>query len=120
MHRLLCLLAALLLAQPASAATTCTTMRKVCSGSASSATWLEIRLPAGTVSVVIEVDGAAWVDGPGGGYTDGAAWSSGGRSTTSGESLIWPIVEGASKSLYVAGNGGARTVTVIPFGAEAK
>lgn len=108
-----------LLGPPAEAATTCSTIRKVCSTTASDGLWLQINLPPGTAYVLIEVSGASYVDGPGGTYTDGGARSSGGRAQASGEVFGLPIVEGASKAIWVAGNGASRTVTVMPLGAEA-
>lgn len=97
------------------------TLRKYASGTASDATWLQINLPANTYSVVIEVSGAAWVDGPGGGYSDGGARSSGGRATTAGESVVLPIKPSSDTTpIYVAGNGASRTVTVYPAGREGR
>lgn len=112
------LLLGLLLSSASEAALSVTTARKWTTGTASSGVWLEIVLPANTAYVLVEVDGAAWVDGPGGGWTDGAARSSGGRATTSTETVAMPIVSGAAKSIFVAGNGASRTVNVIAFGAE--
>lgn len=124
MSRLLSLLllsALLLFAPRADAALDVVVLRKHYSGTASSGTWLRIDLPAYTTSVWIEVDGAAWIDGVAGGYTDGGARSSGGRATTTGEVVIWPVPSSSSgASIYVAGNGGSRTVTVQAFGSEAK
>lgn len=119
LRRFLSLALLALVALPAHAGTTCTTLRRVCSGTAGT-TWTEFILPAWTATVTIEVSGAAYVDGPGGGYTDGAARSSGGRSTTSGEVLSWPIPDGSAKSIWVAGNGASRTVTIVPFGSEGR
>lgn len=91
------------------------------SGSAGDGTWLKITLPKGCASVMVEVDGPAWVDGPGGGYTDGAARSSGGRPTVSGEMLTIPVPYArTAQSIYVAGNGGARTPSVYPVGSEGR
>lgn len=106
---------------PAPAATTCAGLRIYCSGTAASGNWTAFILPAGTAYVTLEVSGAAWVDGPEGGYTDGAARSSGGRASTSGEVLGIPIrLVGATTTIWVAGNGGSRTVTVYPAGVEAQ
>jgi hypothetical protein len=120
MRPVLLLAALLLFGAAAEAGTTCTTLRKVCTGTAGT-TWTEFVLPAYTASVVIEVSGAAYVDGPAGGYTDGAARSSGGRAISSGESLVWPVQpSGGVRSIWVAGDGSSRTVTLIAFGAEAQ
>lgn len=100
-------------------ATTLTTLRKYAPATASDGVWLRIDLPPHTRSVMIEVSGAAWIDGPRGGYTDGAARSSGGRATVAGETVTLPIPDSSdSLSIYVAGNGGSRTVTVYPAGRE--
>lgn len=116
----LLLLLGLLLSSASEAALTITSARKWTTGTASSGTWLEIVLPANTAYVIVKVDGAAWVDGPGGGWTDGAARSSGGLAITSTDTVSMPIVTGAAKSIFVAGNGGSRTVSVQTFGTEAQ
>lgn len=116
---LILLLLGSIVSAPAEAATTCT-LRKVCSGTAADGTWAAFTLPAGTAFVIVEVSGAAYVDGPEAGYTDGASRSSGGRATTSGEVLSWPIrPSGTTTTVWVAGNGASRTVTIVPFGTEA-
>lgn len=102
-------------------ATTLTTLRKYGSATAADATWLRIDLPPHTCSVTIEVSGAAYVDGPGGGYTDGGARSSGGRATTSGEVLVIPVPNSSDAlPIWVAGDGGARAVKVYPAGMEGR
>lgn len=103
-------------------AVTITTLNKWnSSGTAGDGTWLKITLPKGCASVMVEVSSAAYIDGPGGGYTDGAARSSGGRATTSGESVTMPISYGrTARSIYVAGNGGTPVVSVYPAGPEAR
>lgn len=100
-------------------ATTISTLRKYATATASDGTWLRIDLPPHTYSVKIEVSGAAYVDGPGGGYTDGAARSSGGRATVSGETVVLPIPNSSDAlPIYVAGSGASRTVTIYPAGRE--
>lgn len=90
-------------------------------GSAADGTWLKFVLPRRTRSVLIEVSGASYVDGPGGGYTDGAARTSGGRATTAGETVQLPIPSSASpRAIYVAGSGGTRSVSVYPAGKEGR
>lgn len=103
-------------------AVTITTLRKWdTSGTASDGVWLKINLPPHTCSVMVEVSGAAYVDGPGASYTDGGARSSGGRATTSGETVELPIPSSSdSLPIYVAGNGGSRSVSVYPAGQEAR
>lgn len=109
-----------LLAGVAEAATTCT-LQKYCSGTASDGTWLQVNLPAGTAYVTIECSGACYVDGPLGGYTDGAARSSGGRATAAGEVVAIPIwLTSATTPIYVAGSGASRTVTIYPAGPEGR
>lgn len=109
------------LAAQAHAALDVAVLRRFYSGTASSATWLRIDLPPHTASVLIEVDGAAWVDGTGGSYTDGGGRSSGGRAITVGETLVLPVRDSTDDlPIWVAGNGGSRTVTVIALGSEAR
>lgn len=118
---ILALFALLFLAPPGHAATTCSSLRKYCLGTAASGNWTQFILPAGAAYVTVEVDGAAYVDGPEGGYTDGAARSSGGRSTSSGETVGFPLrVAGSPASIWVAGSGGSRAVTLYISGSEAQ
>jgi len=102
-------------------AVTVSGLRKYTTTTAADGTWLKINLPRHACSVQVEVDGAAYVDGPGGGHTDGASRSSGGRATTVGEVVTLPIPSSASGvPIWVAGNGASRAVTVIAFGSEAR
>lgn len=102
-------------------ALTITILGKYASGTATNGNWLQINLPPFTCSVQVEVDGAAYIDGSGGGYTDGAARSSGGRSTISGETVTLPVrMSQDAQAIYVAGNGDNRTVTIFPAGREGR
>lgn len=114
-------LLAWLLAPAAWAAVDVALQSKVYSGTAPDATWRRIDLPVNTASVLLKVDGAAYLDLTQGGYTDGGARSSGGWLMASGETYTLPIRTSSDRQvIWVAGSGASRTVTVIAFGSEAK
>lgn len=85
-------------------------------GTAPSGAWRKITLPAATRCVQIALDGAGWVDGTAAGYADAAARSSGGWPVTSSTIITWPVDASSERlSIYAAGNGGARAITLQAF-----
>lgn len=102
-------------------AVTVAVLRKSYAGTASDAVWTKVVLPQGTRNAQITIQADAWVDGKGGGYTDGVAHGAGeGTRYTALQSVTMPLPASArdDQAVYVSGRGAACAFDVIAFGAE--